>query len=66
LGHKNKLPTAVIGSSNRLAALPALLGAFVLGQVLVKAGKAAEGSAAGWAVVLWLGFIIVAEHRKSK
>jgi hypothetical protein len=60
---KEVLATAVVGAADGLAAGLAAPGAFVFGQVFIETGKAAEGSAAGWAVVLWLKFVIVAEHR---
>jgi len=52
----------VVSAVDGLAALPALPRAFVVGQVVIEAGKAAETPAAGWAVVHWLGFVIIAEH----
>jgi hypothetical protein len=51
---------------NGLAALPAFLWAFVLGQVVIETGVAAECAAAEGAGVLWLGFVIVAEHGAEK
>ena len=58
----NHLPAPMAGATDRLAAGLAAPGAFVLDQVVIKAGKAAEAPATGRAVVPWLEFVIVAEH----
>ncbi|SPF55350.1 exported hypothetical protein [Candidatus Sulfopaludibacter sp. SbA4] len=52
----------MIRAADGLATGAAAPGAFVLGQVVIEAGKAAEAPATGRAVVFWLEFVIVAEH----
>ncbi len=50
----------MVGAADGLATLPALLGALMLGQVVIEAGEAAEATATHGA--LQLGFIIITEH----
>lgn len=52
----------MVVAADRLAARAAFLRAFVLGHVLIETGKATERPATGLTVVLWLEFVIVAEH----